>query len=427
MTQLRRSKLSLAVVLSVLVLGLSAAATAETVVTHFVRGNINNLQHYEMALREFQKTHPDIDVEFQLVDPNGYTEKLIVRIASGAAPDVAWSAGGDFHQLALAGYLTDLGPYIERSGVDLNEYYPNAVTDGQFMGVQYALPYQTHPGIHGFMYNKDLFAFAGLMEPDDNWTWDDVLVAGRSISRDSTGDGTNDVWGFSVILGGVESDTMIYSLGGRYTDDTGTKSMLATPETINAYRFFADMVHQYNVAPTPAEAPWWGELFPAGRLGMTLIGPWHLSGFTQGNMPFDVGVSNIPIGPGGRVAGGPSTDLYVILNQGESTDAAWEWVKFLTSEEGLRIQTEFLSNPTPMNSVNGFLLESYGSFYDPFIDGLMNGSYRGFPTHNYRGSDARTIVFDGVQPIWTGQEPPETALLNADRLLSALLEEPVQQ
>ena len=92
----------------------------------------------------------------------------------------------------------------------------------------------------------------------------------------------------------------------------------------------------------------------------------------------------------------------------------------------MRIQTEFLSNPTPLNSVNGFLLEKYGAYYDPFIDGLINGTYRGFATHNYKGTRARQIVFDGVQPIWTGQEPPETALLNAHRLLSALLEEPME-
>lgn len=425
MTKVRTRRAQVLVLVLAGVVALGVLAGAETV-THFVRGNINNIQHYDMALREFQKLHPDIDVEFQLVDPNEYTEKLIVRIASGSAPDVAWSAGGDFHQLAMAGYLADLGPYIEKSSVDLSMFYPNSVTDGQFMGTQYAMPYQTHPGIHGLLYNRDLFARSGLVEPDDNWTWDDLLSAGRMIARDTSGDGDNDIWGFSVILGNVESDTMIYSLGGRYTDDTGTQSMLAAQETINAYRFFADMVHQYHVAPTPSEALWWGELFPTGNLGMSLIGPWHLSGFTQGTMPFDVGVANVPIGPGGRVAGGPSTDLYVILNQGKSTDAAWEWVKFLTSEDGLRLQTEFLSNPTPLNSVNGFLVERYGTYYDPFIDGLLNGSYRGFPTHNYRGTDARRIVFDGVQPIWTGQEPPETALANADRLLTALLAEPVQ-
>lgn len=426
MRRLTAKQLALAAMVLVLVLGVGGAVSAETVITHFVRGNINNLRHYEMALLEFQKIHPDIDVEFQLVDPNGYTEKLVVRIASNSAPDVAWSAGGDFHQLALAGYLVDLGPYIERDGIDMSMYYPGAVEDGKFNGIQYAMPYQTHPGIHGLLYNRDLFAFAGLMEPDDQWTWDDLLAAARSITRDTTGDGVNDIWGYSVILGNVESDTMIYSLGGAYTNDAGTESLLATPETINAYRFFADMVHEYNVAPTPSEAPWWGELFPAGRLGMTLIGPWHLSGFIGGTMPFDVGVANIPIGPGGRVAGGPSTDLYVILAQGKDAEAAWEWVKFLTSEEGLRIQTEFLSNPTPLNSVNGFLLEKYGAYYDPFIDGLINGTYRGFATHNYKGTRARQIVFDGVQPIWTGQEPPETALLNAHRLLSALLEEPME-
>lgn len=412
----------------VAVAGLGAFASAETVtVTHFVRGNINNIQHYEMALREFQKTHPDIDVEFQLVDPNGYTEKLMVRIASGVAPDVAWSAGGEFHMLAMAGYLVDLGPYIKASGIDLGDYYPQAVLDGQFRGIQYALPYQTHPGVHGLMYNRDLFARAGLVEPDDNWTWDDLLTAARAITRDVTGDGVNDVWGFSVILGNVESDSMIYSLGGRYTNDEGTESLVATPETIAAYRFFADMVHQYDVAPTPSEAVWWGELFPTGNLGMTLIGPWHLSGFTQGQMPFDVGVANIPIGPGGRVAGGPSTDLYVILKDGKNTEAAWEWVKFLTSEQGLMLQTQFLSNPTPMNSANGFLLERFGSYYDPFISGLIHGTYRGFATHNFTGARARAILFEGVQPIWTGQEPPETALANVDRLLSALLAEPIEQ
>jgi len=402
-------------------LGITSSLVFGATVTHLVRGNVTNLEHYRTAIEAFNKIHPDITVELELVDSNNYVESVQVRIAGGAPPDVIWTAGSFFDQLALAGQLVDLDPFITRSGVDLDLYYPTALEAGVFAGVRYALPYQTHPGVHGLLYNNDLFAQAGLAPPDDDWTYDEFLASARAIARDTSGDGLNDIWGFSVILGGVESDTLIYSLGGRYVNEEGTESRLASPETVAAYQFFADLVHQYEAAPTPSQAEWWAPLMTNGYLGMAFIGPWHLSGFTPDNVSFDVGVANIPIGPGGRVAGGPSTDLYAILDTREDREAAFEWVRFLTSIEGLEIQTGFLSNPTPVNSINGFLLERFGKAYDPFIDGLMNGTYLGFSVHNFRGSEARGIVFNGVQPIWTGQESPVSALQTADQLMNALL------
>ena len=405
-------------------LGIASHLAAAATVTHLVRGNITNLEHYRTAAEAFNRIHPDIRIELELVDANFYVESVQVRLAGGAPPDVIWTAGSFFEQLALGGQFVDLGPFISRAGMDLGAYYPAALEAGVFEGVRYALPYQTHPGVHGLLYNNDLFAEAGLAPPGDDWTYDGFRDAARAIARDVTGDGLNDRWGFSVILGGVESDTMIYSLGGRYVNDEGTESRLASPETIAAYQFFADLVHQYEAAPTPSQAEWWVPLMTNGNLGMALIGPWHLAGFTPQTVSFDVGVANIPIGPGGRVAGGPSTDLYAIINTGEDREAAFEWVRFLTSEEGLRLQTAFLSNPVPINHINEFLLERYGEAYEPFIYGMINGTYRSFRVHNFRGDEARSIIFNGVQPIWTGQESVVAALQTADQLLNALLSQP---
>lgn len=79
--------------------------------------------------------------------------------------------GQDFNQYASEGVLENLTPWIERSGYDLSDYWPTLIERATVNGGIYGL--QRDLDLRLLYHNKDFFDEAGILYPDENWTWDD--------------------------------------------------------------------------------------------------------------------------------------------------------------------------------------------------------------------------------------------------------------
>ena len=146
-------------VMLVLVSALPGLAAAKTVVRYSTW-----LTHEEEVVEkeivaEFNRLHPDIEVQLETSAWGDYTSKLITQLSAGTAPDVLNVS--ELPEWAGYGVLEVLDPYVAREPELLDGFFPKVVDAGRFDGVAvgkgplYGLP--INAGCQILFYNKDMF------------------------------------------------------------------------------------------------------------------------------------------------------------------------------------------------------------------------------------------------------------------------------
>src|SRR5215207_9719454 len=135
----------------------------------------------ELLRDEFVRQHPHVTVDLQFAPDTGssgetYSQRIIAQVAAGTPPDVI--ANWWFYQHTSA--LVDLTRDAPRAGYNKADvvYHPQLQ---EVEGKLYMLSMNSTVG--GWIYNKTLFGEAGLKEPDESWTLDDVLLAAQKLTK----------------------------------------------------------------------------------------------------------------------------------------------------------------------------------------------------------------------------------------------------
>lgn len=189
--------------------------------------------------------------------------------------------------------------------------------------------------VQGLYYNRDLFARYGIAPPTAEWTWEAFLQAGKALYRPWDG-----VYGYTPDRDYNDPVSFIYQNGGRIFDDLKqpTRTTFDDLATIEALEWYAALMHEQEAAATPYQARQaWGISGPvrAGILAGTLA-MWTGSitpggdGVDGAELEIDWGVAPLPVGQQ-RAALGFALG-YVISARAEDTDAAWEWLVYLTHQ-----------------------------------------------------------------------------------------------
>ncbi|MFN3653064.1 MAG: ABC transporter substrate-binding protein [Armatimonadota bacterium] len=306
-------------------------------------GGIIERKVFTDLVAEFERRHPEIDVEYRPV-PRDYVAKLKVMVAGGAPPDVFYVPDGDFAGFALGGKLLNLEPFVARSEVvnpeeiweaGLRRYRFDGRVFGQ--GPLYALPKDIGPTA---MYvNRDLLRAQGIPLPpaDRPLTWDEAEALWRSASRDTDGDGRIDQWGTH----GFVMEAAIWSNGGRLLSADGRRWVLPDdPRAIEALEWLVSLQAEKGLSPMerqrqsiPVDT-----LFLTGRLATFIGGRWMVPMFR--NAEFDWDVVPVPVSPRTRRKEGWSGSVGLAISPGSAhKEAAWKLVEFLVGPEGQAAQT----------------------------------------------------------------------------------------
>jgi len=236
-------------------------------------GDEEGLAAFQETVDEFEAVYPNIHI--QLERPEPYLDAVTVMIATGTAPDLMMIAPQWFHALAKGGAFLPLDSLIASDPDFGRELFIPQIWDlYQWDGVQYGVPPEWQ--IMSFWYNKDLFNERGLAAPDETWTWDTVREAARQLTV-RQGDGEALQWGYGQSHWWGSWLLQVWSAGGDLFSDDGGSVALDSPEAMQAFQFYYDLMWQDETMPTPAEqsqAGGFGNAFMNGRLGMLLDGRW---------------------------------------------------------------------------------------------------------------------------------------------------------
>ena len=167
------------------------------------------------VLSQYETARPGVTVEFQSTSYNDYPTTIKTQIGAGGGPDVMVLLDQDFFQLEQAGALAPLTSLTEEQIATLRPANETAVFDGQRYG------YIWETVIYGFLYNKDLYQEAGIMDAPTDFAG---LLDACTAIKDQTGK-----WGYAARNMTNEmsawyedfTGTWIIGYGGGWTDDAG--------------------------------------------------------------------------------------------------------------------------------------------------------------------------------------------------------------
>lgn len=330
---MRRSARLIAVV--ALAVMLAGTALAQTINYFSFSTGSDKLEALEHLIEVFESENPGIEVNYTTADFGSYFTKLQTDFAAGTAADVFELNYENFVTFASRGTLLDLGAYMEASAnVSEATFYPAALDAFSFEGKQLGLPITFSTVM--LIYNKDLFDAAGVEYPTDDWTWDDVIAAGKAIT-----DPAKRVWGISQPVQFWEFYKVAAQAGGGLSVSPTVR--IDTPENLAAAHYLVDKVTVDHIMPTDAEMSGVGDidLFLNQQLGMIVTGIWMFDQFVnEADFDWDVAVE-----PGGaKKATHFFSNAAVVASTSKAPEAAYKWVEFLASNPEVvktRIETNW--------------------------------------------------------------------------------------
>jgi ABC-type glycerol-3-phosphate transport system substrate-binding protein len=344
---IRRVALPAGVAIAVLAAGCTAgtsqqpaagpAATEQQTITiwHGFGSSANEVNAFNKMLSLFHAAHPNITVK---AVPGQDDDKITAGIRSGNPPDVASSFTTDnVGKFCQSGAFTDLTPYLTRDKVDMSQF-PKAVLDyTQFRGKRCMLPLLADAT--GLYYNKKLLAAAGYSAPPK--TMSELTAMAKKLTVKNP-DGSLKTVGFMPLSTYYENSPQTFgpAFGATWLTADGKSNIGSDPAWAAFLRWQKNLVDWYGYSNLvkfqrslgdewEADNP-----FQVGKVAMAVDGEWRTAMISDQASKLDYGTAPVPVADDrvGEYGGGFITGTVIGIPRGvKHPDAAWELVKFLTT------------------------------------------------------------------------------------------------
>ena len=300
-------------------------------------------------IKQFNDTHPLIKIVGGGggVTADSMLQKVTAGLAAGSYPDIAYIFGSDLASMTRSPKVADLS-----SSLELKDCWPAARDAVTVKGKVRAAPALLDSLC--VVYNKKLFAAAGMPEPKAGWTWDDFTSTAQKLTNPGKG-----VFGTGWPGVGDEDTVwrlwpMIWDLGGDVVSEDGKSVGFAETGaqvlgTIDRLRSDKSLY----VDPKPGGEQLY-QVFLGGRMGMVATGPWQLPDVVDRGI--DYGVVPLPTYSGKPVTiSGP--DTWTVFDNGKArVKAATEFVRWLNDPKQ-DVRWDIEAGSLPVNTTTAALPE----------------------------------------------------------------------
>jgi multiple sugar transport system substrate-binding protein len=389
-------------------------------------GSPAEAETHQKVADAFMAEHPNITVETMVEPWSDYFIKVQTLWASGDSsviPNVLflWPTP----RYAAEGVLENLDPWIEKSGYDLDDYWPALLESAKYDGSVYGFPRDI--GLEVLYYNKDIFDEVGLDYPVEGWTWDDLLAAAEKLT---VVESSGRVARYALGMEGGKYALWVIQNKGSILDDmrNPSKCTLAEPAAVEAIEFFASMMDD-NYAMRDANLSQAGgdaAVFQSDQVAMIIQNASRVSAFNQADMNYDV--VPVPIPKGGQRAASAGGAAWVMSAGSDNKEEAWTFLSWLQSKDGgQRLYTAsgeifpalqstarsdaFLGAGQPPDNRQAFLTEG------------ENAKVGHFGYFSEWGELSGSIVSPGMQRVWAGEVSPAEAVAEICEQVDAFLAE----
>jgi multiple sugar transport system substrate-binding protein len=292
----------------------------------------------------FMKANPTIKVENTLVAYEALHDKIVAAAPAGTYDvvlmDCIWPT-----EFAKKHVVADISDKVNALP-GLSGIFPGAIETAKYQGKYYGMPWLLDTKY--LFYNTEMLAKAGI-KPEQLATWDGVKAAAQTLKAKKivefplTGSWAQAeavVCDYAALLG---------AFGGSFLDAAG-KPAFTTGGGLQAMQFMRELISTGLANPTAKESVEDDvvKTFSQGNAAFALN--WTFM-YGQANDPKQskiagkVGMLHTPAGPGGKAPGVNGASALAITSGSQHQDAAWEYVKYLTSQS---VQDKFATSSLPI-------------------------------------------------------------------------------
>ncbi|HHV55244.1 MAG TPA: extracellular solute-binding protein [Firmicutes bacterium] len=350
--------------------GTAAAATSErkpVTITFWNWWDGVREAYMKQVIANFEKEYPWIKIDSKIQGWEGFTARIISAFAAGIAPEVVMAPRAEVLALADLGAIIPITEYVKRDKVDLSMFYPAEVEAFRYEGELWTLPLPTVTANDDFyFYNKEAFEEAGLDPENPPETWSSFMEIGKKLTRtDSQGEITQL---FSRMAPHIYLD-FLFSNNGDIVSKDLRRQAIDSQESLQAMNFiheYATKINQGGKADAfvSRHNPTVGAAWMSGKEIVLFENVSVL------NLIIDAmkqkralrwGVGLIPYNdrnPKARSTGVAARGFgwgYVIPKglPKEKEEAAWLWIKFLTTDvRGTGVFSFLQGRPSPVRKFN---------------------------------------------------------------------------
>lgn len=264
-------------------------------------------QEFDKAIvAQYEKEHPDIDIEENYIPYAEYLSKINTMAAAGSMPDIFNLPEGNVFEWGEKGALLDLKPLYDEAGVKPSDVSVDSAifaTDENVWSVGYNVTTMC------MYYNKELLEQNGIALPSTDaskpWSWDEFVENAKKITKDANGNGPEDagfdpdnimVYGTMMPTDWTKYIALLHTNDAGILNEDGSALSISSDAGIEVIQSIADLGNVIHCAPSSAMAK--GAFSDAsamlmnGQVAMVIDGGWALANYT--NEGFDVGVAPIP-------------------------------------------------------------------------------------------------------------------------------------
>lgn len=306
-------------------------------------------QWWNQVAADFKKTHPNATIQFIPI-PGSYNDivnklSLLYRSPS-TAPDVAEIPTGQIGLWAQANYLLPLNSYL--STTTWWNRFPQVVqSEGTFSGTVYAVDQGENDS--ALLYNKQMFAKAGIKLPWQPKSWQDIITAAKAIKAKvpgvtpiwlnaGTGSGANGLLqGINNFIVGSQTPTIYDSKTGKFVvDSPGIRASLALYSQAAQLGLNADTSALFspNAVTTPLTE------FQSGKLAMAVGSNYYGGNWTKAigapywaQAPQLIGEATIPTYSGTGTASTLGGWDFAIAAHSQVAQAAFDFINIAENQK----------------------------------------------------------------------------------------------
>lgn len=368
---------------------------------------------FQRILPKFHAANPGIEIRMRAAykDYEDGTNTILREAVSGNLPDVTVQGLNRQAILVEKGIAKSLEPFIAKEADFARDGYHKAMLDLGMSGeAVYGLPFAISLPV-GY-YNMDLMAKVGISKAEQlPKTWDEVI--GLCGKLQAAGVKAPMFWTWNITgnwflqsLMWTQGEPLMKSGKFNLASDAGLKSL----ETMKKL-FRGCAMPNYSYADAQKS-------FAAGQMAMYFTSTSELGAVERSKGAWTLATHEFPgieaSGPKGLPAGGNAAMLVTTSKDHKTVEAAWKWLKFITSGEGAADVARTTGYMPPNKAANELIL---ADFYkqNPNKETAVRQlpllrEWQPYPGTN--GLAVTQAIYDGIETIVTGRANDMPTLRN---------------
>ncbi|MCG8403258.1 MAG: extracellular solute-binding protein, partial [Firmicutes bacterium] len=294
-------------------------------------GDDMNKEKLDRSLKPFvDETGMEVETVYIPGTWEEYFTKIQTMVAGGEVVDNAYIAIEGFEMFRHMGLAQSVDRFVEKS--EKNKEKVEELFSDVPKGV--AAPFTMNGELFGFPtsynnvvmhFNTKLLEEAGVELPQADWGMEEFLEICEKLTKEL--DGVKQ-YALSIPDGNFMIEAWLRNNGADFMTSDFTKSTINSPESIEIFQLFQDLVHKYGYAPIPEPNVETIQQLVDGKTAMGSWGRWPMDEYETNEFK-DVALQYLPSFKENRIQFG--VDGIFVTSKTEHYDEACELALYIAS------------------------------------------------------------------------------------------------